>query len=44
MSKRIYASAEEMFSELKGCGCCVDDYENGFEELKAMILEEAGVK
>jgi hypothetical protein len=38
--KKMYATAEDMFDGIRGCGCCVDDYDNGFEDLKAMILKE----
>jgi hypothetical protein len=42
--KKIYATAQEMFNALRGCGCCCYDYDNDFDELKAMILKEAEVQ
>jgi len=41
---KVYSTAEDMYYALTGCGCCCDDYDNGFNELKAMILKEAGVE
>jgi hypothetical protein len=41
---KTYATAKEMYNAISGCGCCVYDYDNGFEELKTMILKEAGVE
>ena len=40
---KVYATAYDMYYALTGCGCCCDDYDNGFNELKAMILKEAGI-
>ena len=42
--KKVYATAEEMYKELRGCGCCCYDWDNDFEDLKAMILKEAGLQ
>ncbi len=43
-SKKVYPTAYDMYYALTGCGCCCDDYDNGFEDLKAMILKEAGLQ
>jgi hypothetical protein len=41
---KVYATASDMYNALTGCGCCCYDYDNGFDELKAMILKEAGIE
>lgn len=38
--EKVYATARDMYDALIGCGCCVYEYDIGFEDLKARIIIE----
>ena len=38
--KKEYATALDMYNALVGCGCCVYEYDIGFEDLRARIIIE----